>query len=306
MRMHPFHRTELLLGRQGYARVERASVCVVGIGGVGSYVVEALARSGVAHLTLVDFDRVCLTNLNRQLHATRDTVGQVKASLMADRVRAIHPKCDVRVVDRFYDASTRDQVLDRPYDAVVDAIDNMETKLDLLETCRRRGQPVFSAMGAGSRLDPTRLRVGDLSQTQIDPFARIVRKQLRRRGVTEGIVAVWSEEPAQELDAEVQEGFRCICPDKANSPNQCDRRFQVQGTVSWMPAMLGLTLAGAVTSWLAGRPLEGGIPATEPLDPDEVSEPHAAARVARSESLDALQPTARGRGLAGLTRRLDP
>lgn len=265
MRMHAFHRTELLLGQEGYARVAGASVCVVGVGGVGSYVVEALARSGVRHLTLVDFDRVCLTNLNRQLHAMRDTVGGVKSELMAERVRAIHPGCDVRAVRAFYGPDTRGEILDRPYDAVVDAIDHMATKLDLLETCRRRGLPVFSAMGAGSRLDPTAVRVTDISATRHDPFARLVRKGLRARGVDRGVVAVWSEEPAQPLDEVVESGFRCICPDRANSPQSCDRRFQVQGTVAWMPAVFGLTLAGAVTSWLAGRPLQGVVPDTTPL-----------------------------------------
>lgn len=288
MRMHAFHRTELLLGQEGYARVAGARVCVVGLGGVGSFAAEAMARSGVEHLTLVDFDRVCLTNVNRQLIATRRTVGDLKSTLVAERVKAIHPGCEVRELPVFYSEDTRDQVLDRDYDVVIDAIDNMATKLDLLQTCRERGLPVFSAMGAGGRLDPTRIRVSDLSRTDVDPFARIVRKQLRKRGVQDGIVAVWSDEPPNALDEEVQAGFRCICPDKANSPNQCDKRFQVQGTVSWMPSMVGLALAGAATSWLAGRPLPDGVPATTPLTPSRAPEPRPAAL-----DLSALQPVSR-------------
>lgn len=258
MRMHPFQRTELLLGQAGYARVRRASVAVIGLGGVGSYAAEALARSGVGHLTLVDFDRVCLTNLNRQLHATRDTVGEAKAELMAARVRSIDPKCDVRGLVSFYGPDTESEILDRPYDAVIDAIDHMASKLHLLETCVRRGLPVFSAMGAGGRLDPTRVRVSDLSATRIDPFAKIVRKQLRARGITTGVRCVWTDEPPNDLDAEVQAGFQCICPDKMNSPSSCDRRFQVQGTVAWMPPVFGMTLAAAVVHHLVGRSLGEG------------------------------------------------
>lgn len=293
MRMHAFHRTELLLGQEGYARVASASVCVVGLGGVGSFAAEAMARSGVRHLTLVDFDRVCLTNVNRQLVATRKTVGRSKAELVAERVRQIHPGCDVRELPVFYSEDTREQVLDRPYDLVIDAIDNMATKLDLLQTCRERGLAVFSAMGAGGRLDPTRIRVGDLMDTDVDPFARIVRKQLRRRGVTDGIVAVWSDEPPHALDEEVQAGFTCICPDKANSPNQCDKRFQVQGTVSWMPSIFGLALAGAATAWLAGEPLPNGTPSTDPLKSPQGKASATPAREPSGLDLSGLQPVSR-------------
>ncbi len=256
MRMHPFHRTELLLGQEGFARVGAADVLVVGLGGVGSYAAEALARSGVGRLTLVDFDDVCLTNLNRQLHATRETVGQSKAALMGARVRAIHPKCEVRVVEAFYGPDTADAILDRDYDAVLDCIDNMAAKLHLLERCVREERAVWSAMGAGGRLDPTRVRVGPLADTDRDPFARIVRKRLRQAGVEEGIAAVWSDEPPQELDPVVEAGFRCICPDRANSPNSCDRRFQVQGSVAFVPSAFGLAMAASVVTALSGRGLQ--------------------------------------------------
>jgi len=255
MRMHPFHRTELLVGGEGFGRLEGASVAVIGLGGVGSYAAEALARSGVGHLTLVDFDRVCLTNVNRQLHATRDTVGDEKAVLMGERVKAIHPKCDLRVIRAFYSADTEHEILDREYDAVLDCIDNMATKLHLIETCMKRGLPIWSAMGAGGRLDPTRVKVSDLAETHTDPFARIVRKQLRQRGIGRGVNVVWSEEPPNMLDRAAQEGFRCICPDRANSPHSCDQRFQVQGSVAWMPSIFGLTMAGAVVNHLVGREL---------------------------------------------------
>ena len=256
--MHPFHRTELLVGREGYARLQASSACVVGLGGVGSYAAEALARAGVGHLTIVDFDDVCITNLNRQLHATRKTVGQKKAELMGERIRTINPKIDVRVLPLFYNRDTRDEVLDREYDLVLDCIDNVTAKVDLLSTCHQRGLRVVSAMGAGGRMDPTRIRVTDLSETHTDPFARAVRDLLRMLGVTEGIECVWTDEPPNTLDAEVEEGFRCICPNKdQNTVHSCEARNQIQGTVSWMPSMFGLTMAGVGANRLLERPVRG-------------------------------------------------
>lgn len=259
MRMHPFHRTELLLGREGFSRLSGASVCVIGLGGVGGHAAEALARSGVGHLTLVDFDRVCLTNLNRQIHALRSTVGESKAALLGARLADIAPKAELRVVEAFYGPDTADAILDQPYDAVIDAIDNMTAKLHLLRTCLERDLPVWSAMGAGGRLDPTKIHVSDLADTHTDPFARIVRKQLRAEGVigdgATGIRAVWSSEAPHGLDPVVQEGFRCICPDKADSPHSCDKRLQVQGSVAWLPAVFGMTLAAGVVGDLADKPL---------------------------------------------------
>jgi tRNA A37 threonylcarbamoyladenosine dehydratase len=257
MRMHAFHRNELLLGREAWARVAGASVCVVGLGGVGSFAAEAIARSGVGHLTLVDFDKVCITNLNRQLLALRSTVGRGKADQMAARVLDIHPKCDVRALPLFFNAETCDEVLDRPYDAVIDCIDHVGSKVHLLEVCVRRGIPVYSAMGAGGRTDPTRIRVSDLSETRVDPLARVVRDGLRKRGIERGVTAVWTEEPPADLDEVVQAGFVCICPDKANSPFACDDRNVVQGTVPWIPPMFGLALAGAVVNTIAAREMMG-------------------------------------------------
>lgn len=258
MRMHPFHRTELLVGREGYARLGQASVCVIGLGGVGSYAAEALVRSGVGHLTLVDFDDVCITNLNRQLHATRKTVGRKKAVLMGERAKAINPKCDVRVIEQFYNRETHDEILDRDYDYVLDCIDNMTAKVYLLGSCVRDGRPVISAMGAGGRLDPTRIQVSDLSQTHTDPFARLVRDLLKPLGITSGIECVWTDEPANTLDGEAQDAFRCICPNKdANTVHSCEARHQIQGSVGWMPPMFGMMMAGVVVNRLLDRPVRG-------------------------------------------------
>lgn len=295
--MHAFHRTELLLGQEGYARLEGASVCVIGLGGVGSHAAEALARSGVGHLTLVDFDHVCLTNLNRQVHALRSTVGQSKADLMAARCKDIHPKLDVRGMATFYGPETRDQVFDRPYDAVLDCIDHMATKLHLLQTCVERDIPVWSAMGAGGRMDPTRVRVTDIEETNTDPFARIVRKNLREVGIERGIRAVWSDEPPHDVDAEVEAAFKCICPDKAGTPYSCDRRFQVQGTVAWMPPVFGLVMAAAVVGALAQRETVGDAPPAPVLasrkNTPSRQKPSAERRRALLEMASLLQPVAR-------------
>ena len=254
--MHPFHRTELLVGGPGFASLQQARFCVIGLGGVGSYAAEALARSGVGHLTLMDFDTVCLTNLNRQLHATRQTVGQSKSALMAERVRAINPKADVVAIEAFYSKKNADDVLGAGFDYVLDCIDNMTAKVHLLTTCYRRKQAVMASMGAGGRLDPTRIRVTDISKTQYDPFARIARDLLREEGITTGIECVWTEEPPNNLDAEAKAAFRCICPNKDdNDVHSCEDRYQVQGSVSWMPAIFGLTLAGAVVNRYLKRPI---------------------------------------------------
>ena len=157
--MHPFHRTELLIGGAGYDRLVDARVCVIGLGGVGAQAAEAIVRTGVGHVTLVDFDKVCVTNVNRQLHATRKTVGKRKSALMAERAVHINPKCDVRQLDMFYEAETSDEILGEGYDYVLDCIDNMKAKVHLLRTCIERGQPVISAMGAGGRLERPRRRV---------------------------------------------------------------------------------------------------------------------------------------------------
>lgn len=253
--MHPFQRTELLVGQSGWARLQSARVMVVGLGGVGSYAVEALVRSGVGHLTLVDFDQVCLTNLNRQLHATRRTVGASKVGLMVERCRLINPKVSLVPEQRFFEAENAEELLAPGYDCVVDAIDNVTAKIALLHACHQRGQRVVSAMGAGGRMDPTRIRVTDISRTEKDPLARVVRNELRALGVPSGIECCWTDEEPNVLDPVVADAFSCICPNDENEHHTCSHRNVVQGTVSWMPAMFGLALAGTVVNRILARPV---------------------------------------------------
>lgn len=265
MPMHPFHRTELLVGGAGWRRLTEASFCVVGLGGVGSYAAEALARAGAGHLTLVDFDDVCVTNVNRQLHAFRNTVGKPKAELMAERCSAINPKADVRGRVQFFGPTTAEQVLDRRYDYVLDCIDNMTAKVMLIERCVQADQPVIAALGAGGRLDPTRVRVTDISKTRVDPFARIVRDLLRQRGIERGVECVWTDEPPNPIDEVAQAEFHCICANRGEKElvHGCENRMQVQGTVSWMPAIFGLTMTGAVVNRVLGRPVHSADVAVE-------------------------------------------
>lgn len=247
-----------LVGNEGARRLLSSHVTVFGLGGVGSYLVEALARSAVGRLTLVDFDDVCLTNVNRQLQAFPGTVGQSKAALLAERVRAIHPEAWVDPVQAFYDASTSDALLTPRPDFVVDAIDNVTSKVLLLETCRRQNIPVISITGAGARLDPTQVRVADLWQTKVDPLARVLRKELSKRGLGEsgdfGIPVVYSEEDVLQPEVpewDVEKGFQCICPHRADSPHACEKRRTIYGTATFMTAAFAMAAAAFVVRQLS-------------------------------------------------------
>jgi tRNA A37 threonylcarbamoyladenosine dehydratase len=218
-----------LVGEEGTRKLLSSRVTVFGLGGVGSYAVESLARSAIGHLTIVDFDDVCVTNVNRQMQAFPSTVGQSKADLLAQRIRAINPDADVDSIQAFYDPETSKALLSPQPDFVVDAIDNVTAKLHLLATCLKSGIPVVSVAGAGAKIDPTMIRVADLSKTKIDPLARVVRKELSRRGFDTqnhvGLPMVYSEEPTIEPEPPSwdAEGFRCICPHA-----ESDDRFMVR------------------------------------------------------------------------------
>ena len=193
--LNQFSRTRLLLGPKAMERLSACRVAVFGIGGVGGYTVEALARSGVGALDLIDDDKVCLTNVNRQLHALRSTVGQYKADVAAARVKEINPDCRVAVHKTFFLPETQDQFDFRLYDYVVDAIDTVTGKLALVEKARGAGTPIICAMGAGNKLDPTAFRVADIYKTSVCPLARIIRSECRKRGIRHLKVVYSTEEP---------------------------------------------------------------------------------------------------------------
>lgn len=231
-----FLRTEMLLGPQAMERLAAAHVAVFGLGGVGSWCAEALARSGVGALTLVDHDEVGPTNLNRQVEATRSTLGLPKAQAMADRIRDINPACRLTQRAEKYEADRRESFFAVRYDYIVDCIDLVSCKLDLIQTALERDVPIISALGTGNKLDPSQFRITDLSKTEGCPLARVVRKELRARGILHHRV-LWSpEEPRVPLQQE------------APPPG----RRSVPGSVAWVPPVAGLMLAGDVVLSLAG------------------------------------------------------
>ena len=247
----PFSRTQLLLGREGMERLFSARVAVFGVGGVGGYVVEALARSGVGALDLIDDDKVCLTNINRQIIATTKTVGQYKVDAAKDRVLAINPRCDVRTYRTFYAPETAEQFDFTQYDYVVDAIDTVTGKIALVLQAREAGVPIISSMGAGNKLDPARLEVSDIYRTSVCPLARVMRRELKKRGV-ERLKVVYSREPAMTPldDDSISCRSNCVCPPGAEK--KCLVRRQVPGSNAFVPPAAGLILASEVVKDLTG------------------------------------------------------
>lgn len=229
-----FLREEMLLGAAAMERLARAHVIIFGIGGVGSYVAEGLARAGVGALTLVDSDTVGESNLNRQLCALHSTIGQYKSDVMARRILDIHPDCRVISIPELYNEERKERFFSQPYDYVVDAIDLVSCKLSLIQTARARGIPIISAMGTGNKLDPTQFRITDISKTSGCHLARIMRRELRARGIEHHTV-LFSEELPQKPEAL-----------EAPPPG----RRTIPGSVSWVPSCAGLMLAGHVVKEL--------------------------------------------------------
>lgn len=257
-----FDRLARLVGGGGMEKLLGSHVIVIGLGGVGSYVAEGLARSGVGRLTLVDFDEVCITNFNRQLHAVEGSVGKAKASLMEARVRSINPQCDVKAILQFYEKPTADQILTPAPDMVVDCIDNLTAKLHLLWSCVERGIPVVSSLGASARLDPTRISVAPLTETYADPLGQALRKNLRRKyhmpdEAMEKVTAVFSNEPPKWPDPHYRSslcGTDCVCPNASNQHHTCQRRHVIHGSSAFVTATFGMVAAAVVVRFLSGQP----------------------------------------------------
>lgn len=244
MALHSFSRTELLIGTNGLENLKNSKIAIFGIGGVGTFAVEALARSGVGKFVLVDDDDICLTNINRQIHALRSTVGKSKVETMKARILDINPKAEVTTYQELYNSESADRLLADDYDYVVDAIDMVSAKLDLIERCKKRGIPIISAMGAGNKLDPTKLEVADIYKTSICPLARVMRKELRKRGVKDLKVVYSKEEPITPLEIESSScKSNCICPNKDRT---CTVRHQIPGSVSFVPSVSGLIIASQI------------------------------------------------------------
>ncbi|MGE5381412.1 MAG: ThiF family adenylyltransferase [Methylocystaceae bacterium] len=243
--LHEFSRTELLIGKEGLKRLQNSTVAVFGIGGVGSYTVEGLVRCGVGHLVLIDDDCVCLTNLNRQLHATRKTVGKPKVEVMRDRILEINPRAQVETYQQFYMPGSADELIRDDYSYIVDAIDTVTAKLDLVVKAAEHEIPIISCMGAGNKLDPTQLEVADIYETSVCPLARVMRRELRSRGIPSLKVVYSREEPLTPLETDDNScSTSCICP--KGTTRKCTVRRQIPGSVSFVPSVAGLIIAGEV------------------------------------------------------------
>lgn len=249
--LNQFSRTQLLFGAEAMEKLYHARVAVFGIGGVGGYTAEALARSGIGTLDLIDDDKVCLTNINRQIFATRKTVGQYKVDVAEQRILDINPDAVVHTYKTFYSPDTAEQFDFTLYDYVVDAIDTVTGKLELVEQAEKAGIPIISSMGAGNKLDPTAFEVADIYETSVCPLARVMRRELKKRGIKK-LKVVYSKEPAMTPidDMAISCRANCICP--PGTERTCTQRRQVPGSNAFVPPVAGLIIAGEVVKDIAG------------------------------------------------------
>ncbi|MEW8973351.1 MAG: tRNA threonylcarbamoyladenosine dehydratase [Tissierellaceae bacterium] len=228
-----FARTQIILGQEGMARLAKSTVAVFGIGGVGSYATEAMVRSGLGKIILIDYDIIDISNINRQIHATTKTIGRPKVEVMRERLLEINPDLQIQIYKEKYNEETRDLLLDKSYDYVVDAIDMISSKIDLIVNCETMGIPIISSMGAGNKMSPSLFRVGDIYETKVCPLAKVMRRELRRRNI-ERLKVVWSEEE----------------PIKVNLESE-NLRKAVPGSVAFVPSVAGLIIASEVIKDLA-------------------------------------------------------
>lgn len=243
--LHEFSREELIIGKEGLERLKNATVAVFGIGGVGSFVVEGLVRAGIGSFVLVDDDLVCLTNINRQLHATRKTIGMPKVEVMRERILEINPKASVEIHQSFYMPGSAGELLKPHYSYIVDAIDTVTAKLDLVVNAKALNIPIICCMGTGNKLDPTRFEITDIYKTSICPLARVMRKELKGRGIDSLKVLYSKETPITPIETEASSCSKnCVCPKDA--ARTCTVRRQIPGSISFVPSVAGLIIAGEV------------------------------------------------------------
>jgi len=242
--MHSFSRTELLIGKEGIEKLKNCKIAIFGIGGVGSYAAEALGRCGVGTLVLVDYDDICITNINRQIHATRKTVGKPKVDVMKERLLDINPDANIIVYRELYNDETSSMLLSSDYDYVIDAIDMVTSKINLIEKCIDMGIPIISCMGAGNKLDPTKLEVTDIYKTSVCPLAKVMRYELRKRGIKKLKVVYSKESPISPVEGVADCKTHCVCTNKETA--NCTKRRQIPGSISFVPSAAGLIIASEV------------------------------------------------------------
>ena len=251
--LNQFSRTQLLLGKEAMDKLQNSRVAVFGIGGVGGYVCEALVRSGVGEFDLVDDDKVCLTNLNRQIIATRTTVGKYKTEVMKERILEINPDAKVNIHNCFFLPENADDFPFEEYDYVVDAVDTVTAKIALVMKAKEKNVPIISSMGAGNKLDGSQFKVADIYKTKVCPLAKVMRRELKKRGVKK-LKVVYSTEPPVEQQEDMSISCRknCICPPGAK--HKCTERRAIPGSIAFVPSVAGLILAGEVVKDLCVMP----------------------------------------------------
>ncbi|MDD2493701.1 MAG: tRNA threonylcarbamoyladenosine dehydratase [Tissierellia bacterium] len=252
--LNEFSRTEILLGRDAMGKLKESTVAIFGIGGVGSFVAEALARSGIGKFVLVDDDKVCLTNINRQLIATRKTIGIKKVEVMKERILDINPKADVEIHACFFLPENADEFDFSNYSYVVDAVDTVTAKIQLILKAKEKNIPVISSMGAGNKLNPTMFEVSDIYKTSVCPLAKVMRHELKKRGVKSLKVVYSKEQPIKPIDDKSNSCKNgCVCPPGAT--RKCSDRRAIPGSVAFVPSVAGLIIASEVVKDLIGRDL---------------------------------------------------
>ena len=239
-----FSRTQLLIGSEGIEKLAKSRVAVFGIGGVGGYTVEALVRSGLGNIDIIDDDKVCLTNINRQIYATHKTIGQYKVDVAKERILDINPDIIVNIHQTFYTPETADKFDFSQYDYVVDAIDTVVGKLSLIEQAKKFNVPIISSMGAGNKMDPTKFEVCDISKTSVCPLARVIRVELKKRKIKD-VKVVYSKEPPIKPKEDMSISCRnhCVCPP---GTRKCTVKHQIPGSNAFVPSVVGLIIAGEV------------------------------------------------------------
>ncbi len=243
--LNQFSRTELLIGKEGIDKLKNSKVAVFGIGGVGSFVVEGLVRAGVENFVLIDDDKVCLTNLNRQIIATRKTIGKYKVDVMKERILEINPNANVETHQEFYMSNSESNIINNELSYVVDCVDTVTAKIEIITQCKKLNVPLISAMGTGNKLDPSRFEITDIYKTNICPLAKVMRKELRKRNI-ESLKVIYSEEEPIKPDETLECSCKtnCICP--PGTKRKCAERNQVPGSISFVPSVAGLMIAGEV------------------------------------------------------------
>ena len=248
--LNQFSRTELLLGSEAMRRLDKSRVAVFGIGGVGGYAVEALVRSGIGAVDLIDDDKVCLTNLNRQIIATRKTVGKFKADIMRKRVHEINPECNVAVHKCFYLPENKNEFDFSEYSYIIDAVDTVTAKIQLVMEAQEKNVPIISSMGAGNKMNPAEFEVADIYQTSVCPLAKVMRRELKKRNVKQLKVVYSREKPIRPIeDMSISCRTNCICPPGAK--HKCTERRDIPGSNAFVPSVVGLILASEVIKDLA-------------------------------------------------------